>query len=50
MSTQNPIWGFTNFAETFGGRLAMMGFFLALVTEIMTGESIVGQIAAVLPF
>lgn len=50
MSTQNPIWGFTDFAETFGGRLAMMGFFLALVTEIMTGEGIVSQIAAVLPF
>ncbi|KAI9129021.1 high light inducible protein [Acaryochloris sp. CCMEE 5410] len=49
MSTQNPIWGFTDFAETFGGRLAM-GFFLALVTEVMTGQGIVGQVAALLHF
>jgi len=50
MSTQNPIWGFTDFAETFGGRLAMMGFFLALVTEVMTGQGIVGQITTLLNF
>ncbi|WP_299491981.1 high light inducible protein [Acaryochloris sp. IP29b_bin.137] len=50
MSTQNPIWGFTDFAETFGGRLAMMGFSLALVTEVLTGEGIVGQVATLLHF
>lgn len=50
MSTQNPIWGFTDFAETFGGRLAMMGFFIALVTEVMTGQGIVSQIATLLHF
>ncbi|NJN38049.1 MAG: high light inducible protein [Acaryochloridaceae cyanobacterium CSU_3_4] len=50
MSTQNSIWGFTDFAETFGGRLAMVGFFLALVTEILTGQGIVGQVATLLHF
>ncbi len=50
MSTQNPIWGFTDFAETFGGRLAMMGFFLAIATEILTGQGIVGQVSALLNF
>lgn len=50
MSTQNSVWGFTNFAETFSGRLAMMGFSLGLITEILTGQGIVSQVAALLHF
>lgn len=50
MSTQNETFGFTSFAETLGGRLAMVGFSLALVTEVLTGQGIVGQIAALLSF
>jgi hypothetical protein len=50
MSTQNSIWGFTDFAETFGGRLAMVGFSLGLVTEIITGQGIVNQVATLLHF
>jgi len=50
MSNQDSVLGFTDFAETFSGRLAMMGFFLALVTEILTGQGIVGQVSALLNF
>lgn len=50
MSTQNQTFGFTSFAETLGGRLAMVGFSLAVITEVLTGQGIVGQIAALLSF
>ncbi|BDM78845.1 hypothetical protein AM10699_17140 [Acaryochloris marina MBIC10699] len=46
MSTKNPVWGFTSYAETFSGRLAMYGFFIALVTEVLTGKGILGQLSA----
>lgn len=50
MSTQNQTFGFTSFAETLSGRLAMVGFFLALITEILTGQGIVGQLSALWSF
>lgn len=50
MSTQEQTFGFTSFAETLGGRLAMVGFSLALITEIITGQGIVGQVAALWSF
>lgn len=46
MSTKNPVWGFNSFAETFSGRLAMYGFFIALITEALTGKGILGQLSA----
>ena len=36
-------WGFTDFAETWNGRLAMMGFIIGLGTELVTGQGILDQ-------
>ena len=45
MSDNNePRFGFVNFAETWNGRLAMMGIVIALSTELLTGQGILGQI------
>ncbi len=40
----SPRFGFVDFAETWNGRLAMMGFAIALLTEVLTGQGILGQI------
>ncbi|MFM2174553.1 MAG: hypothetical protein RLZZ54_2480 [Cyanobacteriota bacterium] len=37
-------FGFVNFAETWNGRLAMLGFTIGLATELLTGQGILGQI------
>ena len=37
-------FGFVNFAETWNGRLAMMGILIGLGTELITGQSILRQI------
>ncbi|MGL6132955.1 MAG: chlorophyll a/b-binding protein [Prochlorococcaceae cyanobacterium] len=39
-----PRFGFVNFAETWNGRLAMMGFVIGLATEVLTGQGILSQI------
>lgn len=49
MNTQ-PSSGFSAFSETWNGRLAMIGFTLAIITEALTGQGILGQIAAWLSF
>ena len=36
-------WGFTSYAETHHGRLAMMGFSIGLGTELLTGQEVIGQ-------
>ncbi|MGD1852238.1 MAG: high light inducible protein [Cyanophyceae cyanobacterium] len=36
--------GFTGFAETWNGRLAMLGFVIGIATELMTGQGILSQI------
>jgi hypothetical protein len=36
--------GFTEFAETWNGRLAMIGFVAAIVTELVTGKGVLEQI------
>ncbi|TVQ43282.1 MAG: high light inducible protein [Gloeocapsa sp. DLM2.Bin57] len=36
--------GFTNFAETWNGRLAMLGFLIGILTELLTGKGILSQI------
>ena len=44
MSDANPRFGFVAFAETWNGRLAMLGFVIGLATEILTGQGILSQI------
>ena len=39
-----PRFGFVNFAETWNGRLAMMGFVIGLATELLTGQGILAQV------
>jgi hypothetical protein len=44
MANQENKFGFTAFAETWNGRLAMMGFVIGLATELLTGQGILTQI------
>jgi len=37
-------FGFVNFAETWNGRLAMLGFIIGVATEYITGQGILSQI------
>ena len=39
-----PRFGFVNFAETWNGRLAMLGILIGLSTELLTGQGILGQL------
>ena len=36
--------GFTEFAETWNGRLAMLGFVAAIINELVTGKGILAQV------
>jgi hypothetical protein len=44
MQKQDKPFGFTEFAETWNGRLAMLGFAIGLATELITGHGILSQI------
>jgi Chlorophyll A-B binding protein len=44
MESQTTKFGFTQFAETWNGRLAMLGFVIGLGTELLTGQGILSQI------
>jgi hypothetical protein len=44
MQKQQPKFGFTSFAETWNGRLAMLGFVIGLATEWITGRNILQQL------
>ena len=45
MTQQQPSkFGFTNFAENWNGRLAMLGFVIGLATELLTGQGILSQL------
>ena len=44
MAESSPRFGFVAFAETWNGRLAMLGFVIGLATELLTGQSILSQI------
>lgn len=39
-----PRFGLVAFAENWNGRLAMMGFSIGLITELLTGQGILSQI------
>ena len=44
MTGNDTRFGFVAFAETWNGRLAMLGFVIDLATELLTGQGILGQI------
>ena len=44
MTDSTSRFGFVAFAETWNGRLAMLGFVIGLGTEILTGQGILAQI------
>ncbi len=44
MDAQQPKFGFTEFAEKWNGRLAMLGFVIGVATELLTGQGILSQV------
>ncbi|MFM7675062.1 MAG: high light inducible protein [Synechococcus sp.] len=44
MDPSSPRFGFVGFAETWNGRLAMLGFVIGLATELLTGQGILSQL------
>ncbi len=44
MAEENAKFGFTQIAENWNGRLAMLGFVIGLATELMTGQGILSQL------
>lgn len=44
MAESTARFGFVAFAETWNGRLAMLGFVIGLGTELLTGQGILGQL------
>lgn len=44
MENQEAKFGFTQFAETWNGRLAMLGFVIGVATEVLTGQGILSQL------
>ncbi|MEM7593655.1 MAG: chlorophyll a/b-binding protein [Cyanobacteria bacterium P01_A01_bin.83] len=44
MENQENKLGFTKFAETWNGRLAMLGFIIAVAIEYFTGQGILSQL------
>jgi len=44
MQEQGTKFGFTSFAETWNGRLAMLGFVIGIATELLTGQGILQQL------
>lgn len=46
MDRQQAKFGFTQFTETWSGRLAMMGFTLSIIAELITGHGLYNQLLA----
>ena len=44
MTEPSPRFGFVEVAETWNGRMAMLGFVIGLATELLTGQGILQQI------
>lgn len=44
MESTESKFGFVGFAETWNGRLAMLGFVIGVATELLTGQGILSQI------
>jgi hypothetical protein len=47
MESKDTKFGFTDFAETWNGRLAMLGFAIGLATELLTGQGILSQLGLI---
>lgn len=47
MEKQNNKFGFTEFAENWNGRLAMLGLVIGIATELMTGHGILSQLGLI---
>jgi hypothetical protein len=43
-------WGWNDAAERWNGRLAMLGFVIALATELLTGQGVIHQLSALFPY
>ncbi len=44
MEEKTTKFGFTQFAENWNGRLAMLGLLIGILTELMTGKGILSQL------
>ena len=44
MENKKSGFGFSEFAETWNGRLAMLGFIIGIATEYVTGQGILSQL------
>ncbi len=44
MEEKQAKFGFTGFAENWNGRLAMLGFTIGILTELLTGKGILSQL------
>ena len=44
MENQDNKFGFTQFAENWNGRLAMLGIVIGIATELLTGQGILSQL------
>ncbi|MDJ0570680.1 MAG: chlorophyll a/b-binding protein [Pleurocapsa sp. MO_192.B19] len=44
MDNQDNKFGFTQFAESWNGRLAMLGIVIGIATELLTGQGILSQL------
>ena len=44
MENKKGKFGFTEAAENWNGRLAMLGFLVGIATELMTGQGILSQL------
>lgn len=44
MDNKEAKFGFTEVAETWNGRLAMLGFAIGVATELLTGQGILSQL------
>jgi hypothetical protein len=44
MENKEAKFGFTAFAENWNGRLAMLGFIIGVMTELITGQGILSQL------
>jgi|LauGreDrversion4_2_1035121.scaffolds.fasta_scaffold1216171_2 hypothetical protein len=48
-SAATKTWGWTETAERWNGRLAMLGFVIAIATELLTGAGVLDQLRSLWP-